>query len=108
MSPESPITSASGQLNQNGGQGSKLAPIIPDHELIRGIGQGAYGEVWLARNILGTYRAVKIVYRKSFRDERTYEREFRGIQQFEPLSRTNEGLLDILQVGRNDDAGPYY
>jgi hypothetical protein len=31
--------------------------------LIRRIGQGSYGEVWLARNVMGTYRAVKIVYR---------------------------------------------
>ena len=39
---------------------------IREHELIRRIGQGAYGEVWLARNVMGTYRAVKIVYRASF------------------------------------------
>jgi hypothetical protein len=37
------------------------APHIPDLELLRCIGQGSYGEVWLARNILGTYRAVKII-----------------------------------------------
>ena len=32
---------------------------IPDHELLRCIGRGSYGEVWLARNMMGTYRAVK-------------------------------------------------
>ena len=37
-------------------------PVVPDHELIRVIGGGGSGEVWLARNVLGTYRAVKIVY----------------------------------------------
>src|SRR5262249_30796871 len=36
---------------------------IPDHELLRCIGSGSYGEVWLARNIMGTYRAVKVTYR---------------------------------------------
>ena len=31
---------------------------IPDHELIRCVGRGAYGEVWLARHArLGTLRA---------------------------------------------------
>ena len=39
---------------------------IRDHELIRRIGQGSYGEVWLARNVMGTYRAVKIVYRERY------------------------------------------
>ena len=83
-------------------------PTIPDHTLVRCIGAGAYGEVWLGRSVLGALRAIKVVYRKSFREERGYEREFRGIHQFEPISRTNDGLLDILQVGRNDQAGYYY
>src|SRR6266850_847988 len=81
---------------------------IPDHALIREIGRGSYGEVWLARNALGTYRAVKIVYRQTFAHDRPYEREFSGIQKFEPISRAHEGLVDILQVGRNNDAGYFY
>ena len=28
-------------------------PQIPDHELLRRIGRGSYGEVWLARNVMG-------------------------------------------------------
>src|SRR5437867_7315899 len=83
-------------------------PCIPDHELVRCIGSGSYGEVWLARNVMGTYRAVKVVYRQTFSDERPYEREFHGMQKFEPVSRSHDGLVDILQVGRNDPAGYYY
>ena len=59
--------------------------------------------MWLARNALGAYRAVKIVYRKSFEDSRPFEREFNGIQKFEPISRSHEGLVDILQAGRQED-----
>src|SRR5207245_5441793 len=83
-------------------------PVVPDHELLRRIGGGSYGEVWLARNIMGTYRAVKIVYRKTFANERPFEREFRGIQKFEPISRSHESQVDILHIGRNDEAGYFY
>ena len=83
-------------------------PIIPDHELIRLVGRGSYGEVWYARNALGTARAVKIVRRDRFDSDRPYLREFSGIQKFEPISRSYDGLVDILQVGRNDDAGFFY
>lgn len=87
---------------------SYAPPVIPEHELLRRIGEGAYGEVWLARSITGALRAVKIVYRARFTDERPYEREFNGITKFEPLSRSNEGLVDILQVGRDDRAQCFY
>jgi serine/threonine protein kinase len=79
-----------------------VPPVIPDHELLRKIGGGAYGEVWLARNILGAWRAVKIVYRNSFDHDRPFEREFAGIQKFEPISRTHQSQVDILHVGRGE------
>ncbi len=83
-------------------------PEIPDHELLKVIGRGSYGEVWLARNVLGEFRAVKVVYRIRFEHDRPYEREFEGIQKFEPISRLHESQVDILHVGRNDQAGYFY
>jgi len=81
---------------------------IPEHELLRRIASGAYGQVWIARNRLGVYRAVKIVHRASFNHNRPFEREFAGIKAFEPISRSHEGLMDLLQVGRDDAAGYLY
>ncbi len=72
------------------------------------IGSGSGGQVWLARNALGTYRAVKIVSEKSFKHRRPFERELHGILRFEPISRLHDGLVDILQVGQNPDAGCFY
>src|SRR5262245_26778331 len=83
-------------------------PIIPDHTLVRPIGRGAYGEVWLARNIMGTLRAVKLVWRRQFESERPFEREFAGIERYEPVSRKAGGLVHVLQVGRNDTEGYFY
>ena len=51
---------------------------IPDHTLLRVIGRGSYGEVWEARNVMGTPRAVKIVRRHDFDSARPFEREFEG------------------------------
>jgi len=77
-------------------------PPIPNHQLLRRIGRGAYGEVWLARDEIGTYHAVKIVYLRSFASAAPYEREFRGIQKFTPISRSHPGFVHVLHVGRNE------
>ncbi|MDB4353875.1 SUMF1/EgtB/PvdO family nonheme iron enzyme [Akkermansiaceae bacterium] len=83
-------------------------PLIPDHEVLRKVGGGSYGEVWLARGVTGAMRAVKIVYREDFSDERTFEREFEGILKFEPISRGHPGLVHVLHVGRSDGESPFY
>ena len=82
---------------------SASPPIIPDHEMLRVIGRGAYGEIWLARSLTGALRAVKVVSRSTFDDERAFAREFNGMSRFEPFSRAHEGFVDILHVGRGGD-----
>ncbi|MEO1825160.1 MAG: SUMF1/EgtB/PvdO family nonheme iron enzyme [Roseibacillus sp.] len=82
---------------------------IPDHEVLRKIGGGAYGEVWLARGVTGALRAVKAVWYNDFEDQRGFEREFEGILKYEPISRDHPGLVHILHVGRAEIEGePFY
>lgn len=112
MDPKAHITNSerdpersSSVANQN----SFAASVhIPDHELLRCIGRGSYGEVWLARNQMGVYRAVKIVHRASFADGGPFQRELTGIRTFEPVSRSHEGFVDVLHVGINEGAGYFY
>jgi WD40 repeat protein len=77
--------------------------------LLRRIGRGAYGEVWLARNqATGALRAAKIVWRHTFEDARPFQREFAGIQRFERISREHPSQLALFHIGRNEAAGYFY
>jgi serine/threonine protein kinase len=81
---------------------------VPEHEMIRRIGSGGCGEVWLARNTLGAYRAVKVVRFREAGRRQISKNEFAGILKFEPVSRLHDGLVDILQVGGGEGAGYFY
>ena len=89
--------------------GSISRPTVPDYELLRRIGRGAYGDVWLARNkATGVLRAAKIVWRYTFEDNRPFQREFEGIQKFERISREHPSQLALFHIGRNDAEGYFY
>ena len=83
-------------------------PSIPEHELFRPIGRGAYGEVWLGRTITGQWRAVKIVRRDSFAESSAYDREFAGVSHYSSIAMQHPGLVQMYLVGRNADAGFFY
>ena len=83
------------------GKQVRSAPEIPDMEVLRQIGGGSYGEIWMARSVTDTLRAVKLVYRNDFDDDKTFEREFEGILKYEPVAREHPGLVDIMHVGRD-------
>lgn len=85
-----------------------IPPEIPDYALLKRIGSGGYGTVWLARSATGMFRAVKVVQRAQFREVRPYDREYEGVERFEKISITEPSQLALLHVGRNDERGFFY
>ena len=85
-------------------------PDTPDYELLNPpFGQGAYGKVWLARNAIGQWQALKVVYLASFgEDADPYEREFNGIKRYKPISDKHPGLLRVDFVSQKKPAGYFF
>lgn len=87
----------------------ELVPTIAGHDIIRQIGEGGYGKVWLARNkVTGAFRAAKVISRKYLPDERSFKREFDGICNFDPISGSHQALVRILHVDEDTEARYYY
>lgn len=85
-------------------------PDAPDYELVHPpFGEGAYGKVWLARNAIGQWQALKAVYQAKFgQNTQPYESEFRGIKRYKPVSDKHPGLLRVDFVSRKKREGHFY
>lgn len=77
--------------------GDDARPTLPDHDLIKRIGGGAYGDVYLARNRHDEhYCAIKVVRRSS-------EGELEGIRRFKASVAEHPNLVPIEHVGKAAD-----
>jgi len=83
-------------------------PELPDLSLLRRIGGGSYGDVWLARTITGVYRAVKVVNKARFADERPFLRELDGITRFQRSVGDQPRQLALMHVARLEAQGIFY
>lgn len=73
-------------------------PSIPDYTLVSIVGQGSFGEVWMAVDATGNYCALKVVHRKES-NQRVFIKEFEGLKTYLPISRVHPNLITILHVG---------
>jgi CHASE2 domain-containing sensor protein len=85
-------------------------PDAPEYELFEPpIGQGGFGKVWIVRNAIGQWQALKAVYQSKFGDNtKPYEAEFNGIQRFKPVSEKHPGLLRVDLVSKMKSEGYFY
>jgi CHASE2 domain-containing sensor protein len=85
-------------------------PHTPDYELAdEPFGKGAYGRVWLAKNAIGQWQALKAVYIAGFQNRTDpYDREFNGITRYKPVSEKHAGLLRIDFISQKKPEGYFY
>jgi serine/threonine protein kinase len=90
--------------------GAGERPETPDYELFEApFGEGAYGTVWLAKNAVGQWQALKTVYLARFGSHpEPYDREFNGIRRYKPISDKHRGLLRVDFVSMKKEGGYFY
>ena len=73
-------------------------PEAPEYELFDPpIGQGGFGKVWIARNAIGQYEALKAVYQSKFGENtKPYETEFHGLKKYKPISEKQLITYNII------------
>jgi CHASE2 domain-containing sensor protein len=72
-------------------------------------GEGGFGKVWLVRNAIGQWQALKAVYQSNFKESsHAYETEFLGVQRYKPISDKHPGLLRVDFVSRKKPEGYFY
>ncbi len=82
-----------------------LPPTVSDYDLTRLIGEGGFGQVWLATNrATGHLRAVKVVALRGSSTADPAGREITSITRLEAnLRRQHTNLLNIHHVGMTDE-----
>ncbi|MFQ5807866.1 MAG: serine/threonine-protein kinase [Phycisphaerae bacterium] len=78
---------------------------IPNYRLIKRVGRGAFGEVWVAEEVLTRiYRAVKVIPAAGSAKQRV---ELEGVRQYQQRSHGHPHLLQVLTVGETPEAVYY-
>ncbi len=76
---------------------SDAPPRIPDYRFVKVIGQGAFGVVWLAEELMaGLFRAIKVLRPHG---AKRIERELEGIHAYQAQAKDHPHLVRILKTG---------
>src|SRR5438067_11307900 len=75
-------------------------PIIPDHGLLRVIGRGAYGEIWLPRTVPVPPPSPKSVHPSTLHSQPPFLQQLQSQSAADPISLAHVEFIKILRIGR--------
>jgi len=99
------FTTVSNQAASSSPPHDNPPPKVPDYDLMRLIGEGGFGQVWLAQNqATGHLRAVKVIPLRRSGTTDPAGREITSITRLEAnLRRQHPNLLGIHHVGKTPE-----
>lgn len=77
-------------------------PEVPGYRLLRRIGAGAYGDVWLAEDKDRDHVAIKLIDRERLRLLSRTNREERALQLLQSQLPEHEHLIEVYDAGETD------
>jgi serine/threonine protein kinase len=74
-------------------------PDIPNFEFERCCGSGAYGDVWIARDMNGANKAIKVLYKTRLKNLGVLEKEIRGLKLYCNEVPRHPNLIEVFHAG---------
>ena len=79
---------------------TSLFPDIKGYTPVCLCGEGAYGQVWLVKDILGRMFALKIIYKKALGGD--WKREYNGLVTYHQKVKHHPNLIEIYHIEDKD------
>jgi serine/threonine protein kinase len=78
-------------------------PTIPDLKIGEYCGSGAFGDVWIAEDLSGVQRAVKVLNKARLSSMKVLQKEQKALSLFRQYAPKHRNLIEIYHVGETDD-----
>ena len=77
-------------------------PDIPNFELERCCGSGAFGDVWVGRDLNGVRRAVKVLNKERLKNLGVLDKEIRGLKLYCKDVPRHPNLIEVFHTGETE------
>jgi len=81
----------------------EISKLILDYELVRVCGEGAFGKVWIVKDRVGAFRAMKVIMLGKLVGMGVSQRELEALGTYCRNVPTHVNLVQIFHIGQTED-----